>query len=168
MFILARILPLLFLVVFTKQEEPESISRFQTSVPKDIELNNVRNKRNSWITDYDGTFFSDKLTNTDYNLGKHTEAVQEHQLQRIVDREPRIKTDPEFDRKLQLAQDTFGFSPFLRTFIKYFIKNREQREKRDANYDDYGDDRVDYYGNKVEDYEQYEGNQHHFKPIPVF
>lgn len=125
----------------------------------------IRIKR-QLFNDFDGGIFYDG----NYLGRQNTEATQELQLKEDKSYKPRrIKTDPDFDRRLTRLQDTIGFSPFLRAFAKYFVKNREQkRERRDVDDEGYYESRDngvygDYYAP-----EEYEQRHHRFHPIPVF
>lgn len=127
------------------------------------QTNGIREKR-YFFTDYDGGF-PYRFPDTNELNEKKTEAVQQKHWPNY--HKPKaVKTDPEFDRRLAIAQDKLSFSPFLRTFIKYFIKNREQRERRDISDEEMGENGIseDY---NYDEYE-YEEPRHHFHPIPVF
>lgn len=120
----------------------------------------LRPKR-QFFNDYDGGIFYDGS----FFGNQNTEAVQERQSYKPR----RIKTDPDFDRRVAQLQDRFRFSPFLQAFAKYFVKNREQKRERREVFDE------SYYENRengvYDDYyarEEYQARPHHFHPIPVF
>lgn len=133
-------------------------------VQETSQTNGPRKKR-YFFTDYDGGF-PYRFPDTNELTEKKTEAVQKKQWSNYHKPKP-VKTDPEFDRRLAVAQDKLSFSPFFRTFIKYFIKNREQRERRDVSFQEAGENGINEDYNNYEDYE-YQEPRHHFHPIPVF
>lgn len=124
----------------------------------------LRIKRQLLFNDFDGGIFY----GGNFVGGQNSE---ERQLKRNAASKPRrIKTDPDFDRRLAQLQQKFSFSPFLRAYAKYFVRNREQkRERRDINDNSYYQNREnaiydDYYAEE----EYKEPPRHHFHPIPVF
>lgn len=123
----------------------------------------IRPKR-QFFNDFDGGIFYDG----NYLDWQNTEAIQERQLKALASNKPRrIKTDPDFDRRLTQLQQKFSFSPFLQAYVKYFVRNREQkRERRDIDYYENSENSVydDYYAQQAD----YEERPHHFHPIPVF
>lgn len=125
----------------------------------------ARQKR-QFFNDYDGGIFYDG----NYLGRQNTEAVQDRQLNSFEYYKPRrIKTDPDFDRRLAQLQDTFSFSPFLRAYVKYFVRNREQkRERREVDDESYYENRENGVNDDYYAQEEYEERHHHFHPIPVF
>lgn len=151
---LGSVLVLLLLSVITSQS------------PVNTNNAGVLRPKRQFFNDFDGGIFYDG----NYLGQQNTEAVQDRQLKWIESYKPRrIKTDPDFDRRLSLLQQQFSFSPFLKAYAKYFVRNREQkRERRDIDDNSYYENKEngifdDYYAQ-----EGYEPRPHHFHPIPVF
>lgn len=155
----AAVLKATFVMVF--------LSAATNQNPIDSTDTQLRLKR-QFFNDYDGGIFY----NGDFLGGQNTEAVQERQLKAQTHKKKpkRIKADPDFYRRLSLLQDTIGFSPFLRAYAKYFVRNREQkRERRDVADEAYYGNREDGgFDDYAEGGEYEEPPRHHFHPIPVF
>lgn len=136
----------------------------QNQVNADDEL--IRAKR-QFFNDFDGGIFD----NGNYLDGENAKVLQERQFRRLASSKPRrIKTDPDFNRRLAQLQQKFTFSPFLQAYAKYFVRNREQkRERREIDENSFYENSDngaynDYYAQE----EEYRERRHRFHPIPVF
>lgn len=143
-----------------------ALSALTNQTPVDNTNDEVIRPKRQFFNDFDGGIFYGE----NYLDAQNTEAVQERQLKWISSYKPRrIKTDPDFDRRLAQLQRKFSFSPFLQAYAKYFVRNREQkRERRSVDDSSYYENREnaiydDYYAQ-----EEYEEKPHRFHPIPVF